>query len=184
MAQQKLKSVFTKAKLKVQSDPQLMAEIGELLVSSIQLSIEQGGRYKRAGSFDGGPKKFEKLTPFSSAFKKAKGKNPSNILRESGRLRNSITYEVRGKELLVGSNVVYAAIHQFGGKIRITKKSRAFFRYKAAEAEEEVERDFWQGLGASKNGFLMPARPFVTVQQIDIDDIGEIIADALKGELV
>lgn len=34
------------------------------------------------------------------------------------RLRNSITYQATGSSVAVGTNVIYAAIHQFGGTIR------------------------------------------------------------------
>ena len=37
-------------------------------------------------------------------------------LVDTARLRNSITHVVNGSELLVGTNVIYAAIHQFGGR--------------------------------------------------------------------
>ena len=37
-------------------------------------------------------------------------------LQNTGRLRDSIQHVVRGDGVEVGSNVVYAAIHQFGGK--------------------------------------------------------------------
>lgn len=36
----------------------------------------------------------------------------------SRRLRNSITYTATGSSATVGTNVVYAAIHQFGGTVR------------------------------------------------------------------
>ena len=37
-------------------------------------------------------------------------------LQDTGRLRDSIQHVVRGDGVDIGSNVVYAAIHQFGGK--------------------------------------------------------------------
>jgi len=37
-------------------------------------------------------------------------------LVDTGRLRDSIGYEVTGDELSIGTNVIYAAIHQGGGK--------------------------------------------------------------------
>jgi phage gpG-like protein len=178
------KTIFKKAMLTVSADPRTLQIVGEVLVSSAQRSIDAGGRYKRAGSFEGGSKKFEPLTNFSAAFKSAKGKSPSNLLRESGRLRSSITYEVRGNRLLVGSNVVYAGIHQFGGRIRITPKSRAFFKFKAGSAKKPAEREFWARMAANKNGFMMPARPFITIQPEDLEDIAEIVAMSMKKQLV
>lgn len=50
-------------------------------------------------------------------------KNPSErrqggqILQDSGQLAASITTEVSDTEAVIGTNKVYAAIHQFGGKI-------------------------------------------------------------------
>lgn len=38
------------------------------------------------------------------------------ILQKSGRLRNSITVRATNTEVTVGTNLPYAAIHQFGGK--------------------------------------------------------------------
>lgn len=37
-------------------------------------------------------------------------------LQDTGRLRDSIQHVVRGDGVDIGSNLVYAAIHQFGGK--------------------------------------------------------------------
>jgi len=173
-----LAKILKEAGLQVTKDPQILKVVGEILVSSAQRSIEVGGRYKAAGSFEGGAKKFEALTPFSASMKKSQGKNPSNLLRLTGRLRSSITWEIRGTKLIVGSNVVYAGIHQFGGKIRITPKSRAFFKFKAAEAKKEAQKEFWLGMANSKGGFVMPARPFITVQPEDIEDIQDAIVQA------
>lgn len=47
----------------------------------------------------------------------AAGKKGPGILRETGRLAE-IVYQVAAQTLLVGSNAIYAAIHQFGGIIR------------------------------------------------------------------
>lgn len=38
------------------------------------------------------------------------------ILRDTNRLYQSLTYEVHADGVAVGSNVVYSAIHQFGGQ--------------------------------------------------------------------
>lgn len=42
-------------------------------------------------------------------------KQHPKILTESGRLRGSFSYEASEDELVFGTNVIYAAIHQFGG---------------------------------------------------------------------
>lgn len=40
------------------------------------------------------------------------------ILRDTGLLMRSIVYRVAGRAVQIGSNLVYAAIHQFGGTIK------------------------------------------------------------------
>jgi len=44
-------------------------------------------------------------------------------LRLTGRLRNSITFAATKNSVEVGTNVVYAAIHQFGGKAGRSRKT-------------------------------------------------------------
>jgi len=51
-------------------------------------------------------------------------KGSSKPLLDTGTLRASITYVINNKELKVGSNLVYAPVHQFGATIvpKVTKK--------------------------------------------------------------
>lgn len=53
--------------------------------------------------------------PLSPATIKAKGHD--NILHDSGRLQNSLTYRVSRTGFELGTNVVYGPIHQFGGTV-------------------------------------------------------------------
>lgn len=61
-------------------------------------------------------------------------------LIRTGRLRSSISWKVRGTRIYVGTNVVYAPIHQFGGqagrgrKVRIP--ARPFLGLSAKDREE------------------------------------------------
>lgn len=48
----------------------------------------------------------------------------AQILRDSGRLYQSLTYRAGEREVKVGSNVVYAAIHQLGGNAGRGRKVR------------------------------------------------------------
>ncbi|MBF0423988.1 MAG: phage virion morphogenesis protein [Magnetococcales bacterium] len=53
-------------------------------------------------------------TPLAESTKKHK--KHSTILDESSRLRNSIHYDAGPNEVRVGTDVIYAAIHQLGGQ--------------------------------------------------------------------
>lgn len=48
--------------------------------------------------------------------RKGKGKGDNQILRDSGRLANSIVFKATSNMVEVGTNVIYAGTHQFGAK--------------------------------------------------------------------
>lgn len=68
----------------------------------------------------------------------------------------------------IGTNLIYAAIHQRGGKIRAIPKSAG-------------------GKGALKTPFgprgavSMPARPFLGFGEVDLREIPEILAEHLRA---
>ncbi len=74
-------------------------------------------------------------------------------LTDTGRLRGSIAHTVTdgGRAVEVGSNVVYAAIHQFGGR---------------AGRDRRV---------------TLPARPYLGIDERDRDSILHIVARAIEG---
>ena len=57
-----------------------------------------------------------------------KAKSPGYAPYDKGTLRRSITHEVKPLEAKVGTNLVYAPIHEFGGTIR-AKKAK-YLRFK------------------------------------------------------
>ena len=85
--------------------------------------------------------------------KRRKGPRSGNdkILNDTGRLKNSITHNVLGNSVEVGTNVVYAAIHQFG----------------AAK----------HSLGQSSPWGDVPARPFLPTSERGVPDdwVSEIL---------
>ncbi|MBW6395237.1 phage virion morphogenesis protein [Thermus sp. SYSU G05001] len=71
-------------------------------------------------------------------------------LIKTGRLRNSIGWKVVGSKVFVGTNVVYAPIHQFGGYAGRGHKVR------------------------------IPARPFLGISQEDLRDAEEVLREWLR----
>lgn len=60
--------------------------------------------------------KWRPLSPVTVAKRrKGEGSGEIQILRDTGRLMNSIAVNSSASSVEVGSNLVYAAIHQFGG---------------------------------------------------------------------
>lgn len=81
--------------------------IGEYLAGSSR------DRFKTQTAPDGSA-----WAPLSKWYRDTKASNQDKILTLRGYLRNSITWQVLPDRVLVGSNLEYAAIHQFGGVIR------------------------------------------------------------------
>ena len=80
-------------------------------------------------------------------------------LTDSGRLRASIAHSVAadGRAVLVGSDVAYAAIHQFGSRAGGARR---------------------RGGGTGRRGQL-PARPYLGIDESDRDAIRRILARAI-----
>lgn len=75
----------------------LHKRIGAAMVSNIQLGFKNG------------------KSPFGAAWAKPKYRD-GEPLRDTGILRNSITSKADGDGVTTGTNVIYAAVHQFGAK--------------------------------------------------------------------
>ena len=56
--------------------------------------------------------------PLQPWYQAQKQKNADKVLTLDGYLRNLLHWQIRAGELLFGTNVIYGAIHQFGGTIK------------------------------------------------------------------
>jgi len=140
-----------------------MANIGEELLRSTQR------RFMLMTGPDG--KRWQRLTDASKASKIAKGQNPRKILTGRGYLRDSIRYQANDNSVRIGTNRIYGAIHQFGGK---TKAHVIKPRNKKALA--------WPGgrhpvRGVNHPGSNFPARPYLGLSRTDRERILLITAD-------
>jgi phage gpG-like protein len=89
-------------------------------------------------------------------------------LRDEGHLYASITHRASPTSVEVGSNAIYAAIHQFGGTIKAKDAKALRFRI----------GDVW----VTKESVTIPARPFLGIDDDDRQMIVETVADALGVE--
>lgn len=115
-------------------------EIGDYLVEAMQ------ERFIKQESPDG--EAWEELSPVTLKRKTRKDK----ILTESGSLADTLNFQIVGNELLVGSNLEYAAMMQFGG----TTSPKSMFPNKE-----------------------IPARPFLGVSDDDEEEILMILREHL-----
>lgn len=132
---------------------ELWDAIGQMLINSTQ------NRFEREQDPEGNP------WPRSIRVLTEGGK----VLRDSHRLYQSITKEVLPNGVAVGSNVIHAAIHQFGGVI--TAKTDAGLAFKVA------------GNFVRKQSVTIPQRAFLGVDRDDEQEI-EIMWEEWLGEPV
>lgn len=85
----------------------LFNHIGEVL-----LDIHES-RFNAQESPDGIP--WQSLSPW---YRESKPKQKDKILTLDGTLRSTLHWKIEGNTLLFGTNLIYGAIHQFGGTIK------------------------------------------------------------------
>lgn len=89
----------------------------------------------------------------------------TSTLYASGALHDSIDYQSGMDEVEIGSALVYAAIHQFGGVIKPKKaKSLSFMKGNARVYARSVN---------------IPARPYLGLSADNIDEINSVVSDFL-----
>lgn len=130
-------------------------EIGGALTVSTQQNFE------RESSPDGNP------WPQSLRVKHEGGKT----LSDTRRLFGSITHEASSGGVAVGTNVVYAAIHQTGGTIRAKTSKGLRFRVGG------------NGGWVTKQSVTIPARPFLGLGEDDEKELTALAQDYLAAAL-
>lgn len=117
----------------------LMRRIAETMYDAVMKNFSEEGRPK-----------WPPLSQSTIRERERKGYWPGQILVRSRRLQSSITTHYTERMAMVGTNLIYAPIHQLGG--RAGKKRKA----------------------------IIPARPFLSVTEKEIDIIKEIAMEWLQ----
>ena len=145
------KAVANAAK-KLANSKALMASVGEALVS---------GTIRRFN--DEESPKGEKWEKSGRAI--AEG---GQTLSDTAHLRKSIDFAATPTKVMVGSNLLYARIHQLGGTIK-PKKGKAL-KFKGKNGQDIFVSEV-----------NMPARPYLGVSKADMDEVRETMAEFIKG---
>jgi phage virion morphogenesis protein len=133
----------------------LLRPIGALLVASTVR------RFATNVAPDGAA--WPKLNPVYDAFRRA-----GPMLVQSTALRGSITFGTAAGEVRVGSNMIYAAVHQFGAVIKPVKAKALTFRLGGSGPLIRVR------------SVTIPARPYLGVSDEDAADIVDLSKDVLQ----
>ncbi|GGG30931.1 hypothetical protein GCM10010964_18580 [Caldovatus sediminis] len=130
------------------------------LLRAIGVGLAENVRDRIAAGEDPEGNPWTPLHPAYAALKRGPG-----ILREAGMrggLQGSVTFDVAGREVAVGTSKIYGAAHQFGATIRAKRAPRLVFRTpdgKAWGAAQEV---------------TIPARPYLGLSRADEGTILEV----------
>lgn len=141
-----------------------LRECGTQVIRSTDKTFQQQGR----------PTQWDELSDLT-LMNRRKGGAGAKILQDSGRLKNSITAQGQGSinkltadELLIGTNVKYAAIHQVGDTIKA--KNKPYLVIPAGKTKKGKKKFI------KKKQVTIPARPFLIVQPEDTQRFGNIFA--------
>lgn len=151
--EKQLNELINNAADKIENNTQLMKILANTMQYAVDQNFQSGGRPKWAGL------KYRQGQPLINA----------------GELRSSIRPDYGKNFALVGTNVPYAAIHQFGGKTKphtirpVLKKALAFNGgvFKAVHHP----------------GSKIPARPFLKLTEQDERDLEQDVVDYINEQI-
>jgi len=128
-----------------------------------------------------------------------KRRQPPLLLRDTLRLYNSLTFEADDGSVQWGTNVIYAALHQFGGDVKHPERqASATFRFaeegaatakdgrrvgsrlRFARANTRAKSRHTKSFTVPEHSVRIPARPYLGVDQADEAEILATIADFLE----
>lgn len=124
----------------------------------------------------------KKQKPKPSRFKN------SPVLEDTGSLKNSIAYQIKGDSVIVGSHLPYAVIHQYGGESIQRKTNKAFNKELYAwlkKTKKNKDKEFMKKIGFLFSAkFLktkVKARPFLGIDTPTLEsDLREAQMKLLK----
>lgn len=155
-----------------------MLACGHIVQGSVETNFARQGRFLEAGSWRGGTRRWAPLADSTLSGRVGgsrkrytlKGKTRAEaarriakhkILQDTGQLVSSIHVAAHGNSVEVGTNKAYAAAHQFGVDKNVTVPShqRTSIRGKTYRVKSFSRK------------MKLPARPFLVVQDSDVDDM-------------
>jgi phage virion morphogenesis protein len=124
------------------------------------------------------------------------------LLRDRNRLYSSISFEINGNTVLVGTNVKYGRIHQFGGTVKIPERqqtatfrqakvgaatkadgTRVGSRWRFAKARSKAKSNVTRTFIVPEHTVTVPARPYLGFDARDRETILAIVEDHLLAAM-
>lgn len=157
-----------KVKQRIRNPKSLLEDISILLLASISKNFQDGGR----------PIKWE--VSARAERDRRKGTSAKTLLN-TRRLQRSIKSRVSGKTLEIGTNVVYAAIHNYGFNKTVSIPAHTRVLKKNTQTAKVGKKTFYPiaRVKAHSRDMKMPKREFMLIQAKDWYIIKKISADYL-----
>ena len=102
------------------------------------------------------------------------------VLTQSGRLRNSVHYQVEGQEVRIGSNVIYAGVHNRG--YSGTQQVKAHERKMTSVFGRKLRTPVIAKIKAFRRRMVIPQREFLIVPEVDQREMARTAVSWLLGE--
>jgi phage virion morphogenesis protein len=166
-----VKGLLTRLRQRTGDMTPAMAIIGQIVRSSVIKNFEAEGR----------------PTPWKKSRRTTK--TGGRTLTKSGRLMKSITPHAGPVSVEIGTNVVYAAVHQLGKTIEQPARERVLhFKPKDGRRKNSPmvfskarKAKFAMKVGGKAYSIVMPKREFLMVQPEDWTEIRKALEEYLTG---
>lgn len=180
---------------------ELRARAENLRPAMVQIAEEMKAATDRAFETNSNPATgagWEKYQPSTLRARAKRGRSPQNMLQLSGRLASSIHTEAGADYAVVGTNVRYAAIHQFGGtikraayggtvRLRTDRDGKLLRQGKggrlAVFAKDSHKRALERRFETGPYAVRIPARPFLGLGPADLQRILGVLQAHLQAAL-
>lgn len=146
-------------------------DIKRVIATSIDRNFSEGGRYGNDNEFGGGSLKWKQSA-------RAEKKGGQTLVDKAGLVSSiQVTVSLVGNSIAVhvGSNKDYAAIHQFGGKIKRNASSKTYVQNRSKNGKYTKGTKNGQGSTSGSYTIDIPARPYLVLQNEDIEEIIHIV---------
>lgn len=160
---------------------EMMKRVAGSMLAAVERNFEQEGRPK-----------WDDLKPSTIADRQRSGHWPGKILQRTGGLKRSITQKWNANEAVVGSNLIYAAIHNQGGEIQKKARTRTVRLRTDAKgrllrqpnhanlavfARTRHKRAVERQASIGAHSINIPQREFLKLTEQDLDDLTQEIND-------
>jgi len=175
-----LEPVFNKLVMKLKNKSPLMMKISGIMLDEVHQNFDSQGRPA-----------WRVLAQKTIEDRRRKGHWPGKILQRKGGgggLLGSITNHYDDNSSQVGTNKIYAALHQFGGTINQAARSSIYTQTRYSRGDKKgkfkhiskSKRQFGEGFTFKARTFTVPPRPFLSISDQGIKDIEQAIVDYLR----